>query len=38
LTCFHVVHSSKLPEVVQLTADREEWRGVVTGLNSSQGP
>ena len=27
-----------LPEVVWLTADREEWRRVVTGLNGSQGP
>jgi len=27
-----------LPEVVRLTADREEWRRVITGLNSSQGP
>jgi len=27
-----------LPEVARLTADREEWRRVVTGLNGSQGP
>jgi len=27
-----------LPEVVRLTADREEWRRVVSGLNGSQGP
>ena len=27
-----------LPEVVWLTADREEWKWVVTGLNGSQGP
>ena len=27
-----------LPEVVRLTADREEWKRVVTGLNGSQGP
>ena len=25
-----------LPEVLRLTADREEWRRVVTGLNDSQ--
>jgi len=25
-----------LPEVMLLTADREEWRRVVTGLNGSQ--
>jgi len=27
-----------LPEVVWLTAAREEWRTVVTGLSGSQGP
>jgi len=27
-----------LPEVVRLTAHREEWRRVVTGLNGLQGP
>ena len=27
-----------LPEVVQLTAGREEWRRVVTGFNGSQRP
>jgi len=27
-----------LPEVVRLTAERGEWRRVVTGLNGSQGP
>jgi len=27
-----------LPEVVRLTADREERRRVVTGLDGSQGP
>jgi len=29
--------SRPLPEVVRLTADKEEWRRVVTGFNSSQG-
>jgi len=27
-----------LPEVVRLTAAREEWRRVTTGLSGSQGP
>jgi len=27
-----------LLELVQLAADREEWRRVITGFNSSQAP